>query len=368
MQHPISEAHAILEDSVRSFLAARHDAARSRAFRALGTGFDPGFWSEMADMGWLALRLPDQWSGLGLGIEEAALVAREFGEHAVPDPFITASLMPAAVLSAARDHATAERWARRSASGAATLSMMVGGEPVAAPAAGTRAGVRVYAAKTDSPLLIFASFDGRAAIVMLDGLRAEMAVQPTLHHDGSVTAQLELTGADLAAADFLLEGEPAAAAWRRALCEGSIALSAQLTGLSHRLLAMTIAYLKQRVQFGQPIATFQVIQHRLVDLSIAVQLAQSASRCALRAYQDRSADAEIALHAAKARCSDTAFEVARAAVQLHGAMGYAEECDVSVYFRSAITLSQRLGTAASHRRAAWSRWGSVELPVEQIAQ
>jgi alkylation response protein AidB-like acyl-CoA dehydrogenase len=86
-----------------------------------------------------------------------------------------------------------------------------------------------------------------------------------------------------------------------------------------------------------------------------MRLAEASYRRALRCYVDGAADARLAIHAAKARCSDAAFDVARSAVQLHGAMGYTDECDVSVYFRSAETLSQQMGNSATHRAAVWAQ-------------
>jgi alkylation response protein AidB-like acyl-CoA dehydrogenase len=360
MNYPISEERGILQDSVRAFLAARHGPARCRMFRADGHGFDPAFWSEIAEMGWLALRLPEALSGLGLSLDDAAVVARQFGEHAVADPYVVSSLMPSVILGEADSCPRARHLAASLATGESCLSLMTGDAPLAVESSRISGSASVHSVPPGGAILLLVQDERGHAIVAVDAGRGGLAIKPHAHPDGSIGAVLEMDGMIVSAADRLLEGDAAWIAWTRAHQEGLIATAAQLTGLSHALLDMTVTYLKQRVQFGQPIASFQVIQHRLVDLFAAVRLSESSYRRALRSYAAASPGTVIAVHAAKARSSDVAFDVARAAVQLHGALGYTDECAVSVYFRSAETLCQRMGNSASHRAAVWARFQSRE--------
>jgi alkylation response protein AidB-like acyl-CoA dehydrogenase len=360
MNYPISEDQGILQDSVRAFLAGRHGPARCRAFRAGGHGFDPAFWREMAAMGWLALRLPESLDGLGLSLDDAAILSKQLGEQAVADPYVVSSLMPSVILGEAKSCPRAHPLAVSLAGGDSCLSLMTGDTPLVVAGSRISGSASVHSAVPGGELLLLARDDLGYAILAIDPGRAGLALKPHLQPDGSAGAVLEMTGMIVTEADRLLVGDAAWSAWTRALHEGLIATAAQLTGLSQALLNMTVTYLKQRVQFGQAIATFQVIQHRLVDLFAAVRLSESSYRRALRSYAAAAPDAPIAIHAAKARSSDVAFDVARAAVQLHGALGYTDECDVSVYFRSAETLCQRMGNSTTHRAAVWARFRSRE--------
>ena len=354
VNYALTEERAILRDSVRSFLTAHHDAARCRAFRTTKHGFDQPFWSQMAEMGWLSLRLPEDLQGLGLSVAEAVVVARELGERAVADPFVVASLMPSVVLAAAGRSDLSVSLAAGLASGQLTLAMMVGDARLHIEAGKLSGDIQVYSIASGCRLCLQATYEGRPAILVIEIDRAGVSQRVLARMDGSAGAAVSLRGVSFTAADLLVVGEGAAAAWRRAHSEGLIAVSAQLTGLSSALLKNTVTYLRQRVQFGQPLINFQVIQHKLVELAILTRLAESSYRRALRAYLESPDGAHDALHAAKARCSDAASEMARAAVQLHGAIGYTDDCEVAGYFRSALTLSQLMGNSAWHRAQLWS--------------
>jgi alkylation response protein AidB-like acyl-CoA dehydrogenase len=228
--------------------------------------------------------------------------------------------------------------------------MMAGGEPVLIENGRASKTVQAYAATAQSPLLLPAREQGVMVLLVIEPTRRGVAWESHFQQDGTLTASIELRDVEIDRGDILLRGPEAADVWSKATREGNIALAAQLTGLSRGLLALTLSFAKQRVQFDQAISGFQVIQHKLVNLHIAVQLAESSFRKALRTYVDDASRADIAIHAAKARASDVALDTARAAIQIHGAMGYTEECAVASYLRSAMTLSQTLGNSSRHRQ------------------
>jgi 3-oxochol-4-en-24-oyl-CoA dehydrogenase len=353
MKYPITEERRILQDSVGAFLAANHDTKRSRRFRSDELGFDQQFWAKIAEMGWLALRLPERLDGLDMSIEDAAVLLSCFGEHAVTDPYIVNCLMPAVVLSEC-EGASSSRMGRQLVFGEGAISMMAGDTPVAIESGRASKKIQAYVATAESPLLLLAQEEGAPAVLVIEPTRRGVVAETHFEQDGTMTASVELRDVEIKRSDLLLSGARAGDVWSKAIREGNIALAAQLTGLSRGLLALTLNFAKERVQFGQSISGFQVIQHKLVNLHIAVQLAESSFRKALRTYMDDARTADIAIHAAKARASDVALDTARAAIQIHGAMGYAEECDVACYLRSAMTLSQTLGNAARHRQRVWS--------------
>lgn len=129
--------------------------------------------------------------------------------------------------------------------------------------------------------------------------------------------------------------------------------SAELLGVLTKALEITLEYLRTRVQFGKPIGSFQALQHRMVDLYIGQRVCRHAldEVLAKADVPDLDGAARGALASRiKARCADTSLKITREAVQMHGAMGYSDECDIGLFLMRAITLSAWLGGAEVHRR------------------
>jgi len=125
----------------------------------------------------------------------------------------------------------------------------------------------------------------------------------------------------------------------------------QLAGIAAKAVEMTIAYTKDRVQFGKPIASFQVVQHRLVDMWSDAEFAcASVANAVERLGEGDAQAARLAVLAAKARCGDAAVSVCRRAVHLHGAMGFTDEHDIGLYLKRAVSLSSTLGQPEGLRR------------------
>lgn len=134
-------------------------------------------------------------------------------------------------------------------------------------------------------------------------------------------------------------------AWRR----GVLGTAAVLTGLTRRMLDMTVRYVRQREQFGVPVGSFQAVKHALADALVAVEFARPLVLAAGWAQAARSDDAVVLTSAAKARASDVARRVARTAIQCHGAMGYTTEYGLHGFVKRAWALAPAWGDAAWHR-------------------
>jgi alkylation response protein AidB-like acyl-CoA dehydrogenase len=147
--------------------------------------------------------------------------------------------------------------------------------------------------------------------------------------------------------------ECGARALRRALDEAAVVAAAELMGVMRAALDTTVSYLKVRVAFGQPIAKFQALQHRAADLFVRQELASAALEEAVR-VADRQGESDAALSVAasqaKARCNESALQITREAIQLHGAIGFTDECDIGLYLKRALVVSAWLGTTAAHHR------------------
>ncbi|WP_158598033.1 acyl-CoA dehydrogenase family protein [Noviherbaspirillum saxi] len=360
----MDDVAVMLRDAAVGFIEGRYDASLLQENSLKPRPVDRKLWNEMADIGWLGLCLPESVGGSGLGLQGATVLAEVFGRTLFSPHFAGAVCMPSEILRAGLD-------AGGESACESLASLVIGGERLLALAWQEQAGqmqagdaatvlrngrvsgkkIFVPAVENDSILLVTVSTPEGPAVVAVacdaDGVTVEQAAAGL----GSI-ATVTFNEAPLWQEQPVLQGPAASAAVRNALAAGRIVLSAQLAGLASGCLEKNIRYVNERIQFGRAIGSFQTIQHRCVDLHIDTLLAGSSWRNALRLWETRPDDpaTEAAISAAKARCGDAAMKVARQSVQMHGAMGFAEEVDVGFYLRAAMHAASYLGNALQHRR------------------
>lgn len=361
----------MLRESAAQFLDGRDFAAAARGAIGQRRAIDRSVWREMADLGWLALALPESLGGSGLGIAEQAVLSELFGSHVFPEPYVAASVLPCAVLAACTDE-TGTGLARACGEGTRlfALAWQEAAGQIDPPVPETRlASGRVHgrkrfvaAAEDDGVLLVSARTDDTPCIVAVaaDAPGVRMAHHATGLGSG---ADVDFRDAPILGGAPLLAGTAATVALHAALAAGRAALAAQLLGLAAGALDRTLQWVGMRKQFDRAIGSFQTIQHRCVDLRIAVELSAASLRNAIHALERApgTAATNAAISAAKARCGDTATLVGRSAVQMHGAIGFTEDAPIGVYLRMAMSAAGWLGGAVDHRRRllAASRQGAA---------
>ncbi len=302
------------------------------------TGACRDVWDALAEMGVLGVQVPAASGGLGLTELDLVLLLEETGRVALPDPIVETVAVAAPLLadltgsSGATGAAaeTAARWLPAIASGEAVVALALGGSALVSHG-------------NDADLLL-ASTDGRLVAVVGD--RVDATPQPSV--DGART----LSTVTWAPADevVLADGEVAAAAVARALDRAALATAAQLVGLGQQLLDLTVAYVKQRHQFGVPIGSFQAVKHHLADALLQLEFARPVVYGAAWSMATGQPDASRAASHAKAAASDAAAFVGRQALQCHGAIGYTVEYDLHLWLKRVWALSASWGDAAHHRR------------------
>jgi alkylation response protein AidB-like acyl-CoA dehydrogenase len=170
--------------------------------------------------------------------------------------------------------------------------------------------------------------------------------------DGRFMADLVFAELVLPSDHLLASGEPALAAAWAAIDTALIGSAAELLGLSRRALDLTLDYLRTRTQFDRPIGAFQALQHRAVDLYIHLRIGESVMRQVLDALR-HDPSAELRTRGAsrvKARAARSARQITREAIQLHGAIGFTDDCEVGMHVRRALVLCAWLGSELEHRR------------------
>ena len=353
----------MLIDSANAFLADRHQLKRLRIGNTEPqSAVDLSVWQTMLELGWLGLRVPEELSGAGLDFHYTAALCEAFGHALLPEPFIAYAVMPASFLTHCPASASRTGMLADFLSGQSRISLAwqeAPGQctplPIAArrDASGYLSGNKIFVpCSLPKTNFLISVLDGDTPVVLAlpadaDNLKIELFRMG----DGSLSGQLSLDGI-VCKADALARGNAAVEALQLALDEATIALAAQLAGLAAGALALSLDYLKIRQQFGRPIGSFQVLQHRAADLYLAVELAKATWRNAAR-LQDRqpgSPTTRMAISTAKATCAKAARNVGREGVQFFGAMGFTEEADIGLYLRSALHWGAWLGGEGAHSR------------------
>ena len=368
MNFAFTEDQEALRAAARSFLADHSSAAQVRATMASEAGYDPALWRRLsAELGWTALLVPEAYDGLGLGYVELIALMEEIGTALLCAPFFsTVCLATNALLLGAND-AQKRQYLPGIAAGEVTATLAFT-EPSGRWDA---AGIDMVAdQRSDGFILngsksfvVAARRDGSHGV---DGIHLfvvpantagiERRWLPTMDQTRRL-AQVDFRDVKVSTAALLgSEG----AGWpilRQTLELAAVALSAEQLGGAQRCLDMSVDYAKQRVQFGRPIGSFQAIKHKCADMLLRVESARSASYYAGWAASVQDPELPALASLAKAYCSDTYFQCAAEAVQIHGGVGFSWEYDVHLYFKRAKSSETLLGDATYHRELVAQRIG-----------
>jgi alkylation response protein AidB-like acyl-CoA dehydrogenase len=334
MDFGLNDEQRALDASVRDYLRDRFDltAVRKVFDDADGDGHPRELWSVFAEYGWLAVTVPEQYDGLALGLLDAQVVARALGAGVVPGPWLPTVLATEAIRLAGSPEQQAA-WLPKFAAGEA-----VGTVALDPPSSGALRRVE-YGAVAD--VLVLAGEDGGLGLVPLESVSRHQVEQ----YDRTT----RLAEVDLA--DATVEPLPGATPevvadlWRRA----AVLAAADLVGLAREALTRTVAYDKERVQFGRPVGSFQALKHSMADLHVGVTMAEHAVLYAAHAVDAGLPDAELAVAVAKSKAGATAKLVTGAMIQYHGGIGFTWEHDAHFYFKRAKRLSAEYGDVAYHR-------------------
>lgn len=293
-------------------------------------GWSPARWKALGDLGVTGMTVPVDHGGLGLGMVDLALLLEEAGRAALPEPLAETAAVAVPLLARVpvRAASLAERWMAAAAAGEATLSVADPGLPTMVTAGAQLAVV----------------FHGGA----IHAVEAPKAVSIRRSVDGARTLW-DVGPEEPPASTAVVRGEPAAELWHAACDNGAWASSAVLLGVADRLIDMTSAYAKQRVQFGKAIGSFQAVKHHLADALIRLEFARPLVYRAAWSLDESDPEASRHVSMAKSAASDAADLAARVGLQVHGAIGYTWEHDLHLWMKKAWALGGAWGDAGWHR-------------------
>lgn len=381
MTRPLTEDQRLLQDTARDFFAERAPLKARRADRDAGRPFDPVLWDEIAGLGFAGALVPEAFGGAGMGWRALGVVLEAAGRTLAASPLLQSGLVGVAASKMLGDEAQRASLLPALAAGSVTTALALDEGAHHAPARiGMRAvrdgaGWRLDGRKrfvpdgaTASHLLVAALAAPTAdapeglTVFIVESTAAGLSRTPLSMADSRGMADLDFTAVRVGA-DAVLGGSAgvgsAAPGLERVLDAARIGLAAEMLGAADALSALTIDYLKQRRQFGQPIGAFQALQHRAAKMYIDLELTRSCVTAALDALDDADSAGPSAAEAAaqipalaslaKARAGDTLHLVTNEAVQLHGGIGMTDAHDAGLFLKRARVAEALYGSAGWHR-------------------
>lgn len=376
MEHSFTDEQRMLKDSVDRMLDERYSFAQRRRIVESEAGHSPEVWQVFADIGLLAIPFDERHGGLGGSCVDTMIVMQALGRKIVVEPYLPtvvlaggllrhggsaahkATLIPEIVAGRMRlAFAHAEANGRYNPSSVSTIARRSG-------SAYRLHGQKcvVYGAPMADKLLVTARTGGGErdpigiSVFHVDRKAAGLSFRDYPTIDGMRASELMFDGVEVHSDDIVGELDHGLPLVERVLDEASAAVCAEATGAMTVINDKTLEYARNRVAFGQSISSFQVIQHRLVDMRVACEYAAAMSLMAALKLDAPAPERARAVSAAKSMVGRDSRFVGQSAIQLHGAIGMADELDIGHYFKRITTIGLLFGNSDHHLRRFWREW------------
>jgi alkylation response protein AidB-like acyl-CoA dehydrogenase len=324
MDFGLTDDQRDIQRTARDLLSERATAARVRE-HAVARTIDQTLWRELSELGWPGIAVSEDYGGQGLGQIELSILCEELGRSLAPVPFLP-SAMAAAVIEQAGSAEQRERW----------LPGLASGETFGALGSTVDGVAELVIGGADAQVLVLVDEDGNGLVLSTE--QADVSPLAAIDPTRSAARVAVADGAGDSLGD-------ACAGLGRAL----VSVSSELVGVCERALDMTVAYVKDRKQFGVPVGAYQAVSHRCAQMLLETEKARStAAFAAWTADADPERLAEAAAMA-KAAASDAGREVTASAIQAHGGIGFTWEADVHWLYKRAQLDAALLGGAKRHR-------------------
>lgn len=362
MDFDLGDDQKLLKESVDRLIADRYGFEARRGFMAEADGWSRANWKRFAEQGLLGLPFSEAAGGFGGGAVEIALVMEAFGRGLVIEPYLATVLLAGRLLEAAGEVGMVERIAagemilavahleRHSGWDLADVATRAKTDDDGWRLSGTKC-VVLHGDSADH-LLVTARMSGTQRERDGIGVFLVAADAPGLARQGAATQDGQraagVTLADTPARRLALPGD-ALATLERVRDQAIAALCAEAVGVMTEMHAITVDYLKTRKQFGRAIGEFQVLQHRAVDMYVALEQARSMALYATLMAEEADAPTRAAaISAAKVQIGRSGRHIGQEAVQLHGGIAMTMEYKLGHYFKRMTMIEEMFGTADTH--------------------
>ncbi len=326
MDFGLSADQREIQRTARALLAERARPERVREHAEAGR-LDETLWRELCELGWPGIAIAEEYGGQGLGLVELSILCEELGRTLAPLPLLP-SVLAGVLIERAGSPEQRERW----------LPGLAGGETVGALGTVRDGVAQLVVGAPDAQILVLLDAAGSEVRAYT---RDEVTVEPVDSIDPTRPTALVRTSTG---AGERLDGD-AAGGVDRAL----VAIASELVGVSERALEVTVAYVKERKQFGVPVGAYQAVSHRCAQMLLDTEKARATTAFAAWAADADPQRLGEAAAMAKAAASEAGVEVTASAIQAHGGIGFTWEADVHWLYKRALVDAALLGTAKQQR-------------------
>ena len=371
----LTEDQLMFRDAAKRFAAERAPVAQLRKLRDQndGVGFDREVWKEMAHMGWAGVLVPEEHGGAGFGYVGAGLIAEEIGRNLSATPVLSTAVL--AVTALIRGGTVAQKEALLPAIASGDLIVALASDEknrhaphsIATRAAGGSGKLKLSGRKIHvldghvaDRLIVTARTSGDVesrdgiTLFLIDAKASGVSITRTPTVDSHNAAAIELRDVAVSDSDVIGTLDKGAGVLDAVLDAGRAVLAAELLGVAEESFERTLAYLREREQFGAKIGTFQALQHRAAHLFCEIELVRSVVLRTLQALDAQEPTASNLVCLAKGKASDVARIATNEAVQMHGGIGMTDEFDIGFFIK--------------HARAAGETFGDYYYHADRFAQ
>lgn len=359
-----SDIQTMLLDSADRLLSETSGVEYWREQRHAAAGFEEARWARFAEMGWLALPVPESAGGLGGTIEDVALLNVAFGKALAAEPYVSTVVLANHVIQCADDERAAQ-WLGEIAAGTLRVALAYhekGADPLVAEVTRTTArrtgdgfvldGQKLLAldAPSADKLIVSARIEDEEGVglFLVNTDTSGLALESYPLIDGTRAADVRLSAVEVPAEVLLVQANRGAEVLCEAIDRASIAFMAQAVGAMEASLDICGNYVKERKQFGVAIGSFQAIQHILADMFVAAHQARSMLYHALANAGASARQRGAALSAARIVVGEAGQLISRSGIQVHGGYGLTDEYAIGHYFRRLMCLEKHFGDLSMH--------------------
>ena len=352
----------ILRDSAEKFLAGRYDYRTFQKTADSEAGWNQDFWSEIAELGWLGLPFAEADGGFGAGPVEIAILMEAFGKSLVLEPYLPTIVLGGGIVSKLGAPAQRQEILGAVVEGKSRLAFAMQDQDKPAEAKKSANGFTLSGAKKmvlGAPMadtvLVSAKIGNGIGVFVVPAATRGVTVRGYRTVDGGRSADIEFVDVALSGSALLGGNEQAGDAIEEVVQRAIAATSSDAVGAMSALVSATVEYTKTRVQFGQPLAKFQVLQHRMVGMKVKEEEARASCLFATLGLDGPADRRTRAVVGAKAKIGRASRSVAQEAIQIHGAIGTTDELAVGGYVKRLLAYEMNFGTTREHLR----RYGAI---------
>lgn len=366
----LTEEQTLLKDQARTWASEEAPVAKFREMRDSGNeyGFDKSTWSSICEMGWAGIVVPEAFGGVEMGYLTFGVVLEELGRQLTASPLLASGLVGATALVLGGTDAQKAARLPKIADGTSILTLALDEGPRHAPdqvalsADKTAAGFRLNGKKTHvlegmaaDTFLVAARTSGspgdRAGIslFLVEADAQGLSRERLQTADSRGYANLGLVDVEIDAEALVGGLDRGSDVLDATLDRARAGLAAEMLGTAGQAFDMTLDYLKNRVQFGQVIGSFQALGHRAAGLYTEMEMARSCVDAALQAIDEGADDVARLCSLAKCKAGDFLHHVSNELIQIHGGIGMTDEFDAGLYLKRARAAEATFGNQAFHR-------------------